>query len=68
MLYAVNLITSYCNVEAFNVNYNSHVINRSRIIKNGREHLRCIIASEIKSNCHQLNLDFVAVHLDSKLL
>lgn len=53
--------------ELFNVNVNDYAINRSSI-KRSRESFRYQISSEIKTAFHQLHLNFVVVHWDSKIL
>lgn len=53
--------------EVFNVDVKDYAINRSSI-KRSRESFRYQISSEIKTAIHQLNLDSVVVHWDSKIL
>ncbi|XP_025405983.1 uncharacterized protein LOC112680175 [Sipha flava] len=54
-------------VEVFNVDVKDYAISRSSI-KRARESFRYQISSEIKTAFHQLNLNSVVVHWDSKIL
>ncbi|XP_025415275.1 uncharacterized protein LOC112686988 [Sipha flava] len=53
--------------EVFNVDVKDYAISRSSI-KRARESFRYQISSEIKTAFHQLNLNSVVVHWDSKIL
>ncbi|XP_039315242.1 uncharacterized protein LOC120359881 isoform X1 [Solenopsis invicta] len=62
---AVHILTA-C-VDAINLNPQEFVINRTSI-KTAREYYRKKISLDVKSKFYNLNLNFVVIHWDSKIL
>jgi len=62
---AIHIITAL--LEALSLNINDFVLSRSSV-KRAREMLRKESATSIKSKFSDINLDFVVIHWDSKIL
>jgi len=62
---AVHLLTA-C-IESISLNPANYIINRTSI-RNSRESIRKEIAEKVRSDFVSLNVDFIIVHWDTKLL